>query len=97
MSPDYLNLMVLMPDGPGRTLVEDFMLIPQPPASPEEEAHWEKSWRLLDEGVFAAEDFRAAALGQQGLESGTLEHLTVGTLEAGIRLFHDQVDAALDL
>ena len=95
MSPDYLNLMVLMPQATGRTLVEDFMLIPEPPGTPEEEAHWEKSWALLDEGVFAAEDFRAAALGQEGLETGTLPELTLGTLETGIRLFHDQVEAAL--
>ena len=96
MSPDYVNLMVLMPQAVDRTLVEDFMLIPEPPASPEEEAHWEKSWRLLDGGVFASEDFRAAALGQQGLSSGALGTLTLGTLETGIRHFHDQVERALD-
>jgi phenylpropionate dioxygenase-like ring-hydroxylating dioxygenase large terminal subunit len=95
VSPDYVNLMVLMPQDAGRTKVEDFMLIPQPPASPEEEAHWAKSWALLDEGVFNAEDFRAAALGQQGLATGTLPELTLGTLETGIRHFHDQVEAAL--
>jgi nitrite reductase/ring-hydroxylating ferredoxin subunit len=95
MSPDYVNLMVLMPQGAGRTLVEDFMLIPGPIASPEEEAHWQKSWTLLDEGTFGGEDFRAAALGQQGLSSGAIDRLTLGTLESGIRLFHDQVERAL--
>jgi Rieske 2Fe-2S family protein len=95
MSPDYVNLMVLMPQAVDHTLVEDFMLIPKPISSPEEEAHWAKSWNLLDEGVFAGEDFRAAALGQQGLSSGALETLTLGTLEYGIRLFHDQVEAVL--
>jgi Rieske 2Fe-2S family protein len=95
MSPDYVNLMVLMPQSAGRTLVENFMLIPQTPRTPEEEAHWEKSWSLLDHGVFGAEDFRAAALGQQGLESGTLSELTLGTLETGIAVFHRQIAAAL--
>jgi glycine betaine catabolism A len=95
VSPDYVNLMVLMPRAHDRTLVEDFMLIPAPPRDAAEEAHWEKSWALLDGGVFGAEDFRAAELGQQGLASGAIERLTLGTLETGIRLFHDEVEAAL--
>jgi Rieske 2Fe-2S family protein len=95
MSPDYVNVMVLMPQAVGRTLVEDFMLIPEPPATPEEEEHWERSWTLLDQGVFAGEDFHAATLGQQGLSSGALEELTLGTLETGIKFFHDGVEAAL--
>jgi glycine betaine catabolism A len=95
MSPDYVNLMVLMPQAAGLTLVEDFMLIPEAPATPEEETHWEKSWRILDEGVFGAEDFRAAGLQQEGLRSGSLEELTIGTLENGIHRFHEQVERAL--
>ena len=96
MSPDYVNLMVLMPQDVGRTLVEDFMLIPEPPATPEEEDHWERSWTLLDEGVFGGEDYRAAALGQRGWRRGWSKTLTLGTLETGIRHFHDQVNAALE-
>lgn len=95
MSPDYVNLMVLMPQSVGRTLVEDFMLIPKPPATAEEEDHWARSWALLDEGVFGGEDYRAAALGQEGLATGAVKELTLGTLETGIRHFHDQVNAAL--
>jgi nitrite reductase/ring-hydroxylating ferredoxin subunit len=95
MSPDYVNLMVLMPQAVGRTLVEDFMLIPEEPCTPEEVDHWERSWTLLDEGVFAGEDYRAAALGQNGLSSGSLDQVTLGTLETGIRHFHDQVERAL--
>jgi len=95
MSPDYVNLMVLMPQAVGRTIVEDFMLIPEAPRTDEEIDHWERSWTLLDEGVFGGEDYRAAALGQSGLSSGSLETLTLGMLETGIRHFHDQVEAAL--
>lgn len=95
VSPDYINLMVLMPQAHDRVLVENFMLIPAPPADDKARDHWERSWALLDGGVFASEDFRAAALGQQGLASGAVERVTLGTLERGVRVFHDAVEAAL--
>lgn len=95
VSPDYINLLIAMPQSVGRTLVEDIMLIPEEPSTNEAAAHWQRSWDLLDGGTFAAEDFRAAALAQQGLSSGAIDKVHLGTLEHGIADFHAKIEAAI--
>jgi phenylpropionate dioxygenase-like ring-hydroxylating dioxygenase large terminal subunit len=95
VSPDYINLLIAMPQSVDRTFVEDIMLIPEAPATNEAEAHWQRSWDLLDGGTFVAEDFRAAALAQQGLSSGAISEVLLGTLEHGLVDFHAKIDAAI--
>ena len=95
VSPDYINIMVVMPTSVGTCLVEDFMLIPEPPQTNEAEAHWKRSWDLLDGVTFAGEDFKAAELCQRGLESGLLKEIQLGTLENGIADFHAKVEGML--
>src|SRR5262245_7836312 len=95
VSPDYVNLLVCMPQSVGRTLVEDVMLIPEEPATNEAEAHWQKSWDLLDGGTFGAEDFHAAALCHRGPASGEIDEVVLGKLEHGIADFHRKIAQAL--
>ena len=95
VSPDYINILVVMPQSVGHCLVEDFMLIPEKPETNEAEAHWRRSWDLLDGAAFAGEDFKAAELCQRGMESGLAGDILLGTLETGIADFHARVDAFL--
>jgi phenylpropionate dioxygenase-like ring-hydroxylating dioxygenase large terminal subunit len=95
VSPDYINVMTVMPQTVGTCLVEDFMLIPEPPQTNEAEAHWKRSWDLLDGVTFAGEDFHAAELCHRGLESGLLKEVQLGTLENGITDFHAKVEGML--
>ena len=95
VSPDYITLLIAMPQSVGRTLVEDVMLIPERPATNEAEAHWQRSWDLLDGGTFGDEDFHAAALCHKGLASGQIDQVVLGMLEHGIADFHRKVEEAL--
>jgi glycine betaine catabolism A len=95
ISPDYINVMVSYPQAVDRTLVENFMLIPEAPQTDKAEDHWRRSFELLNNGVFGSEDFRAAELEQIGLASGALPQLLLGGLEQSIRRFHDTVEAHL--
>ena len=95
VSPDYINLLVVMPQSVGASRVEDYMLIHERPASNAAEQHWQKSWDLLDGGTFGTEDFGAAARAHEGLASGSLDQVILGRLEHGIADFHRLVEAAL--
>ena len=95
VSPDYINLLVGMPQSVGRTLVEDYMLIPEKPTDQRGRGSWKRSWDLLDGGTFGAEDFHAAALCHRDLASGQIDEIVLGKLEHGIADFHRKIEDAL--
>lgn len=96
LSPDYCNVMVVHPGKDTRSCrAENFMLVPGDVDPSLFADKWERSWHLLDEGTFGGEDFRAAALCQQGIDSGVRKEMIIGRLEAGITQFHEQLDELL--
>ncbi len=101
--PDWVSRITLFPVSVDETVFTHTMLIP--PAAPavdiaadaeERGAHWEKTWSLIQEGVFEREDIAAAESIQTGLRSGANEAFAVGRFEFPLRLFHDWVERALE-
>lgn len=93
--PDYTSIISLFPQAPDRTIFVHTMLTPQPPETREQRDHFDRSFKLIDEGVFAAEDVFVAVGAQQGLNSGANESLLFGGLEEAAARFHQLIDQHL--
>ena len=91
--PDYVSHLGILPEAPDRLRCVHTMLVPR--ARADEREHWEKSFALIDGGVFQREDYATAARMQAGLATGANQHLTFGLLEQTVRWFHDAIDRAL--
>ncbi len=94
--PDYPAVISLFPQAPDRTVFVHSMLTRHPPASDEEQAHFARSFRLIDEGVFGAEDIFVAEGAQRGIASGANDHLIFGGLEEAAISFHDIVEREIE-
>ncbi len=92
--PDYLSLISVVPNGPETLRWTHRMLIPADKATPDWTPHWEKTFALIEKGVFQKEDIHCAIGIQRGLQSGANQHTTTGRIEQGVAWFHRQVQAA---
>ena len=95
--PDYLSLITLYPVAAGRLRWTHRMLIPADRSTPDWAPPWEKTFRLIEEGVFQKEDIACAIGIQQGLASGANAHLVAGRAEQGLRLQRFHADVARHL
>jgi phenylpropionate dioxygenase-like ring-hydroxylating dioxygenase large terminal subunit len=93
--PDYLSLITLYPVGAETLSWTHRMLIPADRATPDWTPHWEKTFRLIEQGVFQKEDIACAVGIQGGLKSGANRYLTAGRAEQGVGWFHADVAHAL--
>ena len=94
--PDYLSLITVFPSGPETLRWTHRMLIPAAKATPDWTPHWEKTFRLIEQGVFQKEDIHCAIGIQRGLKTGANRHVTVGRAEHGLAWFHEQVQHATE-
>jgi glycine betaine catabolism A len=93
--PDYLSLITLYPTGPETLRWTHRMLVPKSKATPDWTPHWEKTFRLIEQGVFQKEDIHCAVNIQKGLKCGANDHITVGRIEQAVAWFHDSVMDAI--
>lgn len=94
--PDYLSLITTYPTGPETFRWTHRMLIPADKSTPDWTPHWEKTFNLIEKGVFQREDIHCAVGIQRGLKSGANRHLTAGRMEQGVGWFHEQLRRHVD-
>ncbi len=95
MHPDYNSIISLFPQSAEETVFVHSMLIPDGPMTEERRAHYERSFKLIDEGVFEAEDIHVCVEAQRGFASGANETLLFGGLESAAAEFHELIDEAI--
>jgi phenylpropionate dioxygenase-like ring-hydroxylating dioxygenase large terminal subunit len=91
--PDFVSFVSAYPIAADACEWRHVMLVPA--ARRDEREHWERSWALIEETVFAGEDLWVCEQIQRGLAAGTTEHLLFGALEYAVAWFHATIDERL--
>lgn len=95
MHPDYTSLIHLYPTAVDETIFMHTMLVPELPRDEKARKHYDRSFELIDSGVFQAEDIAVCVGAQAVMESGANETLLCGAHELSLRMFHQSVEANL--
>lgn len=94
--PDYVSLIGMFSPAPDKVRWVHTMLIPPDRIGDDWTAHWEKTFRLIEETVFQREDIATAVAIQRGLASGANVGMHAGRLETEVLRFHRGIDAAIE-
>ncbi|MGE6699572.1 aromatic ring-hydroxylating oxygenase subunit alpha [Hyphomonas sp. NPDC076900] len=93
-SPYYISVMIIIPRGPGRTVV-DYMMLTRGKADNEKaEDVYRRSYEMIL-NVFGNEDFRAAEISHAGLSSGAIRDVVYCGLEETIPLYYEILERFL--
>ena len=93
--PEYTSILSLFPSSPQQTVFAHTMLTPRLPESEQQRDHFRRSFELIDQGVFQAEDIFVSVGAQRGLNSGANEALLFGGLEEAAIRFHEIIEREL--
>lgn len=93
VQPDHAAVLHLWPEGPARTTLTSYTLVPEPPATDKARAYWDANNAILYGAI--EEDFAMGESIQRGLASGANTDLLFGAFEHALEHFHREVDRAL--
>lgn len=93
--PDATSHMAMFPITPDEMLFVHSFFTPHDPRDDDERAHWDRTFELIDAGVFSAEDLFVSEQIQLGLKSGANERFVFGRFEQHLRRFHDNLGTLL--
>jgi phenylpropionate dioxygenase-like ring-hydroxylating dioxygenase large terminal subunit len=89
--PDWTSLVTVQPIATDRFMWSHTQLICEEPTTDAARAHFDRSFRLIEQGVFEGEDLLMCSEAQAGLETGANEAITFGRLESPALWFHRAV------
>ena len=95
VEPDHCAVLTLWPQGPARTLLTSFTLVPEAPASEKAREYWDANNQILYGAT--AEDFTMGESIQTGLASGANREVVFGAFEHALAHFHRQVEQLNDI
>ena len=89
VQPDHSAVVHAWPDGPTRTRLTTYTVLPEPPTTDKARRHWDANNAILYGAT--DEDFALGESIQRGLASGANEDVLFGAFEHGLTHFHERV------
>ncbi len=93
--PDATSHMAMFPITPDEMLFVHSFLTPHDPRDEQERSHWERTFEMIDSGVFSAEDLFVSQQIQRGVKSGANDSFVFGRFEQHLRRYHDNLNRLL--
>jgi hypothetical protein len=93
--PDYISHMAVFPAGIDQSLFIHTVSTPELPQDDKARAHWDRSFKLIDEKVFNNEDLFICEQIQLALAASAGETFPLGRLEENLLRFHTTIDELL--
>jgi phenylpropionate dioxygenase-like ring-hydroxylating dioxygenase large terminal subunit len=90
VEPDHCAILHVWPDGPSRTILTTYTLVPEAPVAEKARAYWDLNNEILYRAI--GEDLALGESIQRGFASGANDEVVFGAFEHALEHFHREVD-----